>query len=120
MKKIAFLSLVVMFVLASCSKSNKLNRSLDGTWNVVKINENPLPTGFSYSLKFTKEKNGKGAFTFTSSVSPSQTGTYSLIDDTKIVLTYSAEDIDTVTVVSYSKTDLKINDGEQNWELTKQ
>lgn len=118
-----FLSLVVMFVLASCSKSNKLNKRLDGTWNVVKINENAVPTGFSYTLKFTKEKDGKGAFTFTTTtltIPVTQTGTYSLIDDTKLVMTYSAQDIDTLTVVSYSKTDLKLNDGEQNWELKKQ
>jgi hypothetical protein len=126
MKKIAFLSLVVLFVMASCSKSNKLNKRLDGTWNVVKTGGNALPTGTSYTFKFTKEKDGKGAFeqTYTFSPLPSSTatGTYSLVDDTKIILTLGANQIvDTLTVLEYNKTDLKVTDTDNiTWELKKQ
>jgi hypothetical protein len=88
------------------------------------MNGNDITSGTSYSLKFTKEKDGKGAFqqSYTIPPFPTQTftGTYTLTEDTKIVLTFS-NDMDVLDVLEYSKTDLKVRDLENvTWELKKQ
>ncbi len=95
MKKIAIVSLVVLLVLVSCSKSNKLNKRLDGTWNVEKIGGSLVPNGLSYSFMFSNEKGGKGVFELSQVLSSlpvnTEKVTYALIEDTRILLTFSPE-----------------------------
>jgi len=124
MKKIAFLLLVVMFVLTSCLKSNKLNNRLEGIWNVEKIGGSSVPNGLSYSFTFSKEKGGKGVFELSQVLSPlpayTEIGTYTLIEDTRILLTFSPEQTDTLDVISYSNSTLSFIKGGQLWDLIKQ
>jgi len=104
----------VAIMFASCSKSNKLNKRLDGEWNVVTIDGTALGSGESVVIKFTKDKKGKGAYvtTFTfSGVSDTETGTYVLEDDTKITMTETGETTGDVSLIKdYSKTDLTLTD----------
>lgn len=119
MKKFLFLSVAILaFVLGSCSKEAKLNRKLDGKWDVVTFSGlTPASVGLTaFTIEFTKDKKGKGAYTTTmteGSVSETSTGTYELTDDTKITMTEtptagSTSTPDVSTITNYSKTDLTL------------
>lgn len=119
MKKLMMIMVAATMLLASCSKESRLNRKLDGTWNLTSYTVNgfnvPL-TGVSMSVVFVKDKKGVGSYTltytFTGLGSQVETGTYSLTDDTKITLTKVTptpsvgETPNNTTITSYSKTDL--------------
>lgn len=114
MKKMLFVMLaVVAVVAASCSKEAKLNKTLDGTWNVTKIDGAALPTGMSMKITFVKGKKGVGTYTSVTTIpgfgTDTQTGSYELEDDTKLYMTPTGGTKDTTTVVSYSKTDIKFS-----------
>ncbi len=122
MKKFLFLSVAILaLVLGSCSKEAKLNRKIDGKWDIVTFaGISPASLGItSFTIEFTKDKKGKGAYTSTSTSSTgtdSSTGTYVLTDDTKITMTENASannstpTPDAMTVTDYSKTDLTLTD----------
>jgi len=92
------------------SKEAKLNRKIDGEWNVTTVDGNPVSASTGYEsivFQFEKDKKGKGNVTLTaSSASTAQlpsfvyTGTYTLNEDTKIntILTMSSQ-TDTVGFV---------------------
>ena len=113
MKKILFAMFAVAIMFASCSKESKLNRKLDGSWNLVTYDGAALATGESEVVKFDKDKKGKGTLTYTatgSGLSVSFTGTYELDKDEKITITITGSTANVETVVDYSKTDLTIKD----------
>lgn len=116
-KGLVLMMLAVVFVLASCSKESKLNRKLDGKWNLTKVDGNALPSGSTSTITFTKDKKGVGTYSATYSIggfSGTDTGTYTLEGDTKIKTksnaTGSTESVSTVT--EYTKTTLKITDAD--------
>jgi formate/nitrite transporter FocA (FNT family) len=123
-KSFVFMLLAVVFVLASCSKESKLNRKLDGTWNLSKINGAALSSGFSQKITFTKDKKA-GTYSVSGTVLGvpfSDAGTYTLEADTKLTMTSNAAGAtaSTVTIVSYSKTDMTAKDGDDTYEYTKE
>ena len=72
--------LTVAFIVTSCTKAGKLNRRLDGEWNLVTYDGQALPAGATVVLQFSKEKKGKGTYTMTSNMPPApaetDNGTY--------------------------------------------
>jgi len=63
MKKILFLAVAIL-ALVSCSKESRLNKKIDGTWDIVSVNgQLPSSIGLTMTIEFTKDKKGKGAFT---------------------------------------------------------
>lgn len=127
MKKLLFALMAVAFMASSCSKEAKLNKKLDGTWNVTKMNGGALPSGSSIKMTFSKEKKGKGDYTVVSTFPPlpafTETGTYTLEEDTRIYTTATgASTADTMVVASYSKTDLKLTNvaATMSYEATKE
>jgi hypothetical protein len=114
MKKVLFMMVaVVALVAASCSKEAKLNKTMDGTWNVTKVDNADLPTGVSMSITFTKGKKGTGTYSSTTTITglgtETSTGTYELVDDVTVYMldNTAGSTRDTLTVMSYSKTDIK-------------
>ena len=115
MKKILFLSIAIL-ALVSCSKESRLNKKIDGTWDIVSVEgETPASMGLSsMTIEFTKDEKGKGAYIVKMTegvLSESITGTYALTDDTKITMTDTptSGEVSTpeeMTINSYSKTDL--------------
>lgn len=121
MKKLLFVFVAVAFILASCSKENKLNRRLDGDWNVVSYGTETIPSGSSIVLSFSKDKKGLGTYVVTMNFDgdiSTETGKYELEKDEKITMTSneSGSTPDVFTITEYSKTDLKLKDSD-NEEL---
>lgn len=114
MKKVLFALVAVAMIAASCSKESKLNRKLDGTWNVQSFGGVALAAGQSMSITFSKEKKGKGTYSMTQTFPPlpayTDGGTYTLVEDkTMYMLSSTAGSTqDTLTVTAYSKTDLTL------------
>jgi hypothetical protein len=128
MKNIIILLVTVVTIsFASCSKSAKLNKKLDGTWEVVKIDGSAPPAGTSFEFTFSKEKGGKGEIEIKTVIDfppfPKMTeiekGTYVLTKDSEIKITIEEDgkkEENTAKVLEYSKTDLKLEateDGEK-------
>ena len=113
---------VATMVLASCSKESRLNRKLDGTWDVVSYGTyTPASMELTaFNIAFSKDKKGVGSYTTTmtsAAGTETGTGTYVLTDDTKITMTStpvagytSTPDVNTIT--DYSKTDLTLTDAD--------
>lgn len=111
-------------MMASCSKESKLNKKLDGSWNLVSMSENGVDqpmTGMTMVMAFVKDKKGVGTYTQTFTITgfPAsvETGTYALTDDTSISitkLTPTAGTASSVTVTDYSKTDMTLTDTDAN------
>jgi hypothetical protein len=114
MKKLLFVAITaVAIAFASCSKEAKLNRAIDGVWNVTKIDGTAIPADLSLTIEFSKEKKGKGTYktTYTmGSVSSTDEGTYALDGDTKLILTDKGGDKDTLNVVTYTKKAIQFKD----------
>lgn len=113
MKKFLFLSVAILaFVLGSCSKSSKLNRKLDGKWEIVSQGGVAVPAEDKMTLEFSKEKGGKGTVAFGSD-GFSIAGTYTLDKDEKITITltfFGESEVTVFTVDDYSKSKLIIVD----------
>ena len=114
MKKMIFALVGSALLLTACSRENKLNKILDGEWNVTELDNQPMPSGTTGTIKFEAGSKGTGnitsTFTVTGIAQPMvSTGTYELEEDTKMT-TFVGNDTSVVTVVSYSKTDLHFRD----------
>jgi len=90
MKKLLSALVISATVLFSCSKEAKLNRKIDGEWNVTTIDSEPLVSE-SIVFKFEKDKKGEGNVLITETGTTSNqagsttyTGTYTLNEDTEI------------------------------------
>jgi hypothetical protein len=126
MKKNVFLFMMAtLFILSSCSKAAKVNKKIDGEWNVESIGGQSLDPGETFVFKFEKDKAGKGSFTITTSYqgnSDTEIGNYILEDDQYIYLRWAADSYAFVLKIQeYSKTELKLLDEDDNsvWILKK-
>jgi uncharacterized protein (TIGR03066 family) len=127
MKKVlSILAIAMLFIATSCSKEAKLNRKIDGEWNLVSVDGVAPEAGSSMTIKFEKDKKGTGAVTMTESgggMSFAIPGTYTLTDDKTItmVLTFFGESTTEIySVSSYSKKELTMTDESKNvYKLTK-
>jgi len=118
MKKFLFLSVAILaFVLGSCSKEAKLNRKLDGKWEITSVNSIAIPAGDAYTIEFTKDKKGKGAVVYSQGAF-SMTGTYVLTEDKTITVTMDGS-ANVMTVSDYSKDKLVLVDGTTTEEYKK-
>ena len=118
MKKVlSIVAIAMLFIATSCSKEAKLNRKLDGEWNVTSISGEALITSEgSLVFKFEKDKNGNGKVTMTqaeiyqgATMSYSYSGTYILTKDDVITMTLvdgTTSDVYPVIVSSYDKTNM--------------
>lgn len=102
-------------LFAACSKEAKLNKKLDGEWEVTSYNGAAL-SGESIVLAFEKDKK-EGTYTQTytvGSVSTKVTGTYTLTGDETITLTPSTSgaEVEVLTVTSYSKTEMTVKNSD--------
>jgi hypothetical protein len=126
MKKNALLLIMtVLLVLSSCSKANKVNKSIDGEWNVETIGGQNMDPGEKYVFKFDKDKKGKGSFTITYTYlggTDVEIGNYILEDDKYLYLRWAADSYAyALKIQEYSKTELKLLDEDDNssWVLRK-
>ena len=111
--KNAILTLFGVAVLfASCSKERKLNKRLDGEWNVTMVDGNAVNSPMSFVLKFEKDKKGKGKMTstfFDGTTTEVENYNYELDEDNKLyTFETSGAASDTLNVAEYSKTKLKL------------
>ena len=117
MKKILFpvVAFVLLLTAASCSKESKLNKKLDGTWTLDNSSKTTLglPSTAVFEYTFTKDGDGgtfRNYFKFDFlgfPVEDTLTGTYTLIEDEKIVLTESGTtEKDTISITAYSSTNM--------------
>lgn len=117
MKKILFpvVAFVLLLSAASCSKEGKLNKKLDGTWSLDNSSKTSLglPSNAVFEYTFTKDGDGgtfKNYFKFDILGFPVEdtiNGTYTLIEDEKIVLTEAGQTTkDTVSITDYSSTNM--------------
>jgi uncharacterized protein (TIGR03066 family) len=117
MKKVlSIVAIAMLFIATSCSKEAKLNRKLDGEWNVTTVDGVAPEAGTSMSIKFEKDEKGTGKVTMTETgggMSFSLPGTYTLTDDKSIsmVLTFMGDaETSVFTVSDYSKSELTMAD----------
>lgn len=124
MKKFLILPLFALLFLASCSKSAKLNKTMDGAWTLKTVNGSAVGSNFTQVITFTKDGKDNGSFSTVTTVSPlpaqTTTGTYTLIEDTKIITKDASSSAgDTSEIVSYSKTTLKLKTAGDTYEFSK-
>ncbi len=124
MKKFLILPLFALLFLASCSKSAKLNKTMDGEWTLKTVNGSAVGSNFTQVITFTKDGKDNGSFSTVTTVSPlpaqTTTGTYTLIEDTKIITKDASSSAgDTSEIVSYSKTTLKLKTAGDTYEFSK-
>ncbi len=118
MKKLMMVMVAATLVLASCSKESKLNRKLDGSWNVVSYSVDGVDqsmTNVTMVMSFTKDKKGVGTYTNTLtvlSVPQVETGSYVLTEDATItenkITPGTGSSTSVYTVTDYSKSDLTL------------
>ncbi len=121
MKKVlSIVAIAMLFIATSCSKEAKLNRKLDGEWNVTTVDGVALDASATLTFKFEKDKKGNGKVTTTSTDTDidyqgqteyfSQTGTYTLTKDEVITMTFvdseSSGVTAAVTVTDYDKSNM--------------
>ena len=109
MKKFLFLSVAILaFVLGSCSKEARLNRKLDGKWEVTTEAGVAVADADKYTITFTKDKKGTGALVFASSVDAfAISGSYELDKNEKITITFPGSTTpEVLKVKDYSKSKL--------------
>lgn len=105
------LLVAIIAVVSFCSKDAKINRRLDGEWNVVTIGGVAPEVSESYSFKFTKvdKLNGTGTFTYTFlTESYTEPLTYTVLDE-KITVIIDGE-IEIFTVATYEKDRMELID----------
>lgn len=98
MKKI-LLFCISIFIITACSKDVKINKELQGSWNVTTWADSSVATGI-IKMEFAKttKKEGAGVITLTQSIiSLTQEYTYSLSDQ-KFMIDAPAK---TITVLGF-------------------
>lgn len=111
MKKVVSAIFAIVILLSSCSKEKKLNKKLDGEWNITSYDGVSLASGETEVISFDKDKK-EGSYTWTytdASGSDVETGTYTLTDDKAITFKSTSLGVDyPATIEEYSKTKLKL------------
>lgn len=134
MKKFILLPFLALLLIVSCSKSAKLNKSLDGTWTLKAINGRntfigyTIGTNYNQVFTMTKDLKDNGTYSVSVSITPTQgqtqtqteKGAYSLVEDRELITkpnnVYTA---DTFTIVAYDKSTLKIKIDTFTYEYSK-
>lgn len=127
MKKVlSSLAIAVLLLATSCSKEAKLNRKIDGDWNVTTVDGTAVASNEKMTFSFNKDKKDNGKVVLTDvqdGVSISANGTYTLTDDKIInmVITFLGENETWMyTVEDYSKKSMKLKDEDgMVYELSK-
>jgi hypothetical protein len=111
MTKLLTVLVALTVVLASCSKEVKLNKKVDGEWNLV--TNNGSEPNYTDVVTFTKDEKGTGKFlevlTYSGGTTNTYSGTYQMTKDDIITITTPQGKI-IWTVDSYSSTELKVDD----------
>ena len=97
---------------------------MDGAWTLKTVNGSAVGSNFTQVITFTKDGKDNGSFSTVTTVSPlpaqTTTGTYTLIEDTKIITKDASSSAgDTSEIVSYSKTTLKLKTAGDTYEFFK-
>lgn len=120
MKKAVIMMLAIAATLiTSCSKDAKINRRIDGEWQVKTIGGEPLGTGESYVFKFNKDKKltGDGTFTMTDSLGTDATTFSYSVADQKITVISNGES-GVFSVSKYEKDNIELIDSDNFvWDL---
>lgn len=126
MKKVLALLVAVTMLFSSCSKEKKLNRKLDGKWDIESFSGVPPKAGESISVIFNKDKK-EGTFSIKvtqNGFSVAIKGKYTLTEDEIITLTptdLTNYDILVFTVTKYDKQDLTLTQSDNTvWKLKKE
>lgn len=109
------LLVAVLAVVSSCSKDAKINRRLDGEWQVVSIGGVAPEATESYVMKFIKEDKltGNGTLTYTfMSQSYTDAFTYSVLDQKITLIIDGTAEILTVTTYEKNRMELIDSDGD--------
>jgi hypothetical protein len=96
MKNLLFIALGLVLISTSCSKQKKLNKGIEGKWNLTQI-EGVSITGFTQTMEFKRFDKGHGDFEVITTPAgfPGQTltGEYYINEKaTSIMFTYSNSD----------------------------
>jgi hypothetical protein len=114
-KGLLVLLVAVLAVVSSCSKDAKINRRLNGEWNVVSIGGVAPEATESYVIKFIKEDKltGNGTFTYTfMSQSFTDVLTYSVLDQKITMVIDGTAEIFSVTKYDKDRMEMIDTDGE--------
>lgn len=109
------LLVAVLAVVSSCSKDAKINRRLDGEWQVVSIGGVAPEATESYVMKFIKEDKltGNGTLTYTfMSQSYTDAFTYTVLDQKITLIIDGTAEILTVTTYEKDRMELVDSDGD--------
>lgn len=123
MKKLMFVLIAATMMLASCSKENKLNKKLEGTWKLVSTTDGGVTVtaesqNVTSTMTFTKVEKETGTYSSSYTymgVTYTGSGTYTLTEDTQITTTQTAPSAgtpDVMTVTEYTKTDMTLKDSD--------
>ncbi|MEY5001144.1 MAG: hypothetical protein RLZZ211_1180 [Bacteroidota bacterium] len=108
-KSVLILLAIIVSITFSCSKDAKINRQIEGEWNVVTLAGDPVPVGESYVFKFNKDKKLSGDGTLTenwgtgSYVTPF---TYSVSDEKIICILDGYSEVLSVLTIEKDKLEL--------------
>lgn len=118
-KSSLILGIIICFAaicFTSCSKERKLNKRLDGDWNLISYDGSALSHTEVWTFKKSSTGNGtiksietyipSGGATYTST----HTGTYVLTKDETIAIDWDNGD-DTFVITEYSRKDLTLVEG---------
>ena len=109
------LLVAVLAVVSSCSKDAKINRRLDGEWQVVSIGGVAPEATESYVMKFIKEDKltGNGTLTYTfMSQSYTDAFTYTVLDQKITLIIDGTAEILTVTKYEKDRMEMIDSDGD--------
>ncbi len=120
MKKSLFVLLALIATITfSCSKDAKINRRIDGEWNVVTLGGVPLDVDESITFKFIKDDKltGDGTITETwSSGSYTTPFTYTVGSEKIIFVIDGSSEV--LSVLTYEKDKLELIDSDNEvWVL---
>lgn len=120
MKKVLFMMLAIAATfITSCSKDAKINRRIDGEWQVKSIGGYTMESDESYVFKFNKDKKltGDGSLTYTDSFgSDNVPFTYSVADQKITVVADGEAEVFSVSKYEKDKVEL-IDSNSEVWVL---
>lgn len=120
MKKVLFMMLaIVATFITSCSKDAKINRRIDGEWQVKSIGGVAMGSDESYVFKFNKDKKltGDGTLTYTDSFGTDAVPFTYTVSDQKITIVADGT-AEVLTVSKYEKDKVELIDSNSDvWVL---
>jgi hypothetical protein len=108
MKNLFFVLIAALTIgLTSCSKDRRINKKLEGSWNVTVYENVVMPSGSSLSLTFNKGSNGSGTGTSAGTgyfILSNFTFIYDIVDE-KMTMTHGTS-VDKYTISDYSSSEI--------------